>query len=68
MSHQIDTKQLHFAAYLKAHDVTFLGLQPSGAFRFTSERPESDWQIEHLNSCCRRVDRELIDLRKLLKG
>lgn len=64
--HKIETKNLHFAAYLKANGAVFQGLD-RGAFRFESERPEREWRVQHSNSCCRRVDLELIDLRRLLK-
>lgn len=63
---RIQVSDLHFAAYLKANNVSFLGVE-SGAFVFDSDVPEGTLRTRHSNSCCRRVDQELIDLRILQK-
>lgn len=63
---RIVARDLHFAAYLKANGAQFQGLE-SGLFVFESQRPEKEWRVAHSNSCCRRVDLELIDLRKQLR-
>jgi hypothetical protein len=64
--HEITTRQLHFAAYLKAHGAEFLGCEDR-IFRFRSDKPLDCWRIEHANSDARRVDLNLIELRRFLK-
>jgi hypothetical protein len=64
--HSFSVTQLHLAAYIKANGATFTGCVDR-AFHFTSDRPLADWRVAHSNSCCRRVDGELIELRKFLK-
>lgn len=68
MAHfEFDTRDLHFAAYLKANGAEFIAYADK-AFRFRSDRPVGQWRVEHANSCCRRVDLELIELRKFLRS
>jgi hypothetical protein len=63
---EFDTRDLHFAAYLKANGATFVRFEDRKFF-FRSDRPVSEWRVEHANSCCRRIDLELIELRKFLR-
>jgi len=62
---QVKIREVHLAAYMKANGA-LLNRVECGFFVFESDRPVSEWRVSHGNSCCRRVDRELIDLRKLL--
>ena len=64
---EFDTRDLHFAAYLKANGAEFISFEGK-AFRFRSDKAVSTWRVEHANSCCRRVDLELIELRKFLRA
>ena len=64
--HEFVTRELHLAAYAKTHGAELLGVS-NGAFRLRSDRSEQEWRVAHSNSCCRRVDQELIALRKFLK-
>jgi len=59
-------KELHLAAYIKSNGAEFLGFE-NGSFVFNSDKSLGQWRVEHSNSCCRRVDQELINLRKFLK-
>jgi hypothetical protein len=59
-------KELHLAAFIKSNGAEFLGFE-NNCFVFESEKDLSQWRVEHSNSCCRRVDQELINLRKFLK-
>lgn len=63
---QIKIRSLHLAAYIKAHGAELLGVE-DGQFVFESSRTTSSWRLEHANSCCRVVDLQLLELRKLLK-
>lgn len=63
--HRFDVRQLHLAAYIKANGATFHGCVDR-VFTFTSDKSLDAWRVEHANSCCRRVDIELIELRKFL--
>ena len=64
--HSFSVTQLHLAAYVKANGATFKGCIDR-AFHFESDKPLDQWRVDHSNSCCRRVDCELIELRKFLK-
>lgn len=64
--HRFDVRQLHLAAYIKANGATFIGCADR-VFTFVSDKSLDDWRVEHSNSCCRRVDMQLIELRKFLK-
>lgn len=60
----IKVRALHLAAYIKANGAKLLGVE-SGQYIFESDRSVTEWRILHSDSCCRRVDRELLDLRKI---
>jgi hypothetical protein len=64
---KVAVKELHLAAYMKSNGAQFTGFN-GHKFTFMTHRDESDWRVAHSNSCCRRVDLELISLRKFLKG
>ena len=64
---QVSVRNLHLAAYMKVHGARLLRVE-KGIFVFETNTPISEWRVSHSNSCCRVVDRELIDLRKLIKG
>lgn len=67
MAHEFETADLHFAAYVKTNGAVLLSFEGK-RFKFRSDKPVSEWRMEHTNSCCRRVDQELIQLRKFLRG
>ena len=63
---QFSCKELHLAAYIKSNGAEFLGFE-NGSFVFNSDKSLSQWRVAHSNGCCRRVDQELINLRKFIK-
>jgi hypothetical protein len=63
----IKIKALHLAAYIKAHGGILISVDKN-SFVFETDKTISEWRIEHASSCCRHVDRELIDLRSMLKN
>lgn len=63
----IKIRALHLAAYIKAHGGTLLDIEKDN-FVFETNKTISEWRVEHASSCCRHVDRELIDLRSMLKS
>jgi hypothetical protein len=65
--HTFRVSQLHLAAYIKANGGQLAGVVDSD-FSFVSDRSLADWRIEHSNSCCRRVDIEMMGLRELRKS
>lgn len=65
--HEIQTRQLHFAAYLKAHGAEFVGCVDR-IFTFRSDKPLEVWRVAHANSESRHVDLQLIELRRFLKA
>ncbi|RKP44668.1 hypothetical protein [Pararobbsia silviterrae] len=64
--HKFTVYELHLAAYIKSNGATFDGLDGRG-FKFTSDISVDAWKVKHSNSCCRRVDIELIGLRNFLR-
>lgn len=66
MPHEFAVRQLHLAAYIKAHGGELLSCVDR-VFTFRSRRPLAAWSSDHEDSCCRRVDLQLIELRKFLK-
>jgi hypothetical protein len=64
---RIKVRSLHLAAYIKTHGGLLVDVEDD-QFVFDSEKSTKEWRIEHSASCCRRVDKELIDLRNLLKS
>lgn len=66
MTFEIETRcNLHFAAFIKAHGGTFKGTE-DGEFIFESEKSLAEWKVIHTNSCCRKVDKELLELKRFL--
>lgn len=63
---ELSIKDLHLAAYMKMNGAEFIRFD-NRRFIFKSTVSECDWRVQHSNSCCRRVDLELIELRKFLK-
>lgn len=63
---EFKVRQLHLAAYIKANGGELLSCVDR-EFTFRSVRPLHEWEVEHSNSCCRRVDLQLIELRRFLK-
>lgn len=61
---RLSTKNLSFAAFMKANGAIFAGLD-GDRFVFDTEIPAGEWKLKHVNSCCRKVDIELIALRDL---
>ena len=63
----IDTRNLGLAAYLKMREIKLLGIKEGNVFVFEcSDKTLRDWEIEYVNSCCFKHDRELMSLRKLM--
>lgn len=63
---ELKVRELHLAAFMKSNWAEFCG-HIDGHFVFRSDQSLSSWRVAHSNSCCRRVDLELINLRKFLK-
>jgi hypothetical protein len=61
---KLSTKNLGLAAFMKANGAVFNGLE-GDRFVFDTEIQASEWKLRHVNSCCRKVDIELIALRDL---
>lgn len=64
---RIKVRPLHLAAYIKTQGGVLLDIEDE-QFVFESEKSTKEWRIQHSASCCRKVDKELIDLRNLLKS
>jgi hypothetical protein len=62
----MDIRELHLAAFMKVNGAEFVKFE-NRKFTFKTDKPENEWRVLHSNSCCRRVDIELIELRKFIK-
>lgn len=63
----MEIRDLGLAAFLKMNNVRLLNVRDGNVFVFESEgRSVRDWELEYVNSCCFRHDRELMGLRKLM--
>jgi len=62
----MEIRELHLAAFMKVNGAEFVSYEKR-KFVFKTDKPESEWRVQHSNSCCRRVDVELIELRKFIK-
>jgi len=60
---EISRKELHLAAYMKAHGAEFIDFS-NDCFVFNSDRPETEWRVAHINSCCLKTDTELFALKR----
>lgn len=67
MAFEFETSDLHFAAYVKTNGAVLLSYEGK-RFRFRSDKAVGEWRVQHANSCCRRVDQELMQLRKFVRG
>lgn len=62
----VQTRNLGLAAYMKMRGARLEEfLTGNRVFVFDSERTETDWNVEYLNSESYKHDSELINLRKL---
>ena len=62
----MEIRELHLAAFMKVNGAEFVRFE-NRKFVFKTDKAESEWRVQHSNSCCRRVDLELIELRKFIK-
>ena len=61
----IKSREMHLAAYMKANGANLIGLTDR-VFLFQSTETEMEWRLQHGNSCCKRVDDELLTLKRML--
>jgi hypothetical protein len=61
----ISKKEMHLAAYMKAHGAKLLDYK-DGKFYFHTTISETDWRVEHAGSDALRVDQELLVLRRFV--
>lgn len=64
--HEFRVRDLHLAAFIKGGGAEFAGFEDRH-FLFRSPTSLVDWRVAHVNSCCRRIDLELVELRKFLR-
>jgi hypothetical protein len=62
---KIISRDMHLAAYMKANGAELVAVQ-NKSFIFKSELEESAWRLKHSNSCCKRVDDELLALKRMI--
>jgi hypothetical protein len=57
-------RNIHLAAYMQVHGCKLVEVQ-GRVFLMESDRTLDSWKIEHANSCCRKVDLALLELRRI---
>lgn len=65
---RLTVHDIALAAYLKANGAVLVEAQQERTWVFESDRPASEWRLEYSNSCCRKHDRELLELRRLSRS
>lgn len=64
---KISSRDMHLAAYMKANGAELVAASKTDfGFVFRSTTSEAQWRINHSNSCCKRVDDELLSLKRML--
>lgn len=63
----MEIRDLGLAAYLKMNGVRLLNVREGNVFVFEGgSKSAKEWELEYVNSCCFKHDRELMSLRKLM--
>ena len=62
---EISKKELHFAAFVKAHGGQLIEATDT-SFVFETDKQLAEWELEHINSSDLRTDQELLKLKRLL--
>ena len=65
MEVKISSKELNLAAYMKANGANLVAVN-GGQFVFDTHHPETEWRVKHSNSCCVKVDNELLSLKRMV--
>jgi hypothetical protein len=65
MEVKISSRELNLAAYMKANGATLTAFV-GGVFVFNTEDSESQWRVRHSNSCCVKVDNEMLTLKRMI--
>lgn len=60
-------RELHLAAYMKANGAKLICFDHSQGFSFQTGRSVTDWRVEHSNSCCARIDNEMLALKRMAR-
>ena len=63
---RVETRDLGLAAYMKMREQKLIDFfKPNRVFIFESDRDETAWRIEYLDTQCHEHDRVLMELRRL---
>ena len=62
---KISVRELHLAAYIKSNGGELVSLE-NGHFHFATNMSETDWRVRHINSCCIKVDNEMLSLKRMI--
>lgn len=65
MEVKISSRELNLAAYMKANGATLVAYN-SGTFIFNTPVSETEWRVKHSNSCCIKVDNEMLTLKRMI--
>lgn len=65
---EIKTSDLGLAAYLKKQNCLLIRKEGKKEIIFESEKTLNNWEIEYMNSCCKKHDTEVMILRKFLNS
>ena len=63
---KVETRDLGLAAFMKMNGLELIDFfKPNRIFIFESDRDETSWRVEYLNSESHKHDTELMNLRRL---
>lgn len=63
----VPKSELNLAGYMKANGAELQGFDSRG-FHFKSCTNETQWRVDHSNSCCFRVDNEMLALKRMSRN
>lgn len=62
---KISSRDMHLASYMKVNGAELICVRDK-QFIFRSEMDEQQWRIKHSSCCCKRVDDELLSLKRMI--
>lgn len=63
----IHKREMNLAAYIKTNGGELVAVdKATGFYHFATTVSESDWRVRHSNSCCIKVDSEMLSLKRMM--
>lgn len=63
----IHKREMNLAAYIKMNGGELISVDKAGGmYHFATSLSESEWRVRHSNSCCIKVDSEMLSLKRMM--